>query len=328
MAPVGRLGIGEDDRLCRAGSSGQCSWTARFSASKPRARPATPRGSNPPRAAVCSSAEALCSLGPQVAETSAARNLELAGSEARETACGSGSVPTRRRCNGSRVSAPMERPAVGRVHSSAGMPTTPRADVWIVAEAHVGGPVANRTKGIVGFTTLGRRVETARSARVVAAARLASIRWPTESFSLQGRRARARPHDCSTYRDRRRPRVHVEADEFFYVRGGYLEPWLPESHPQNVAVMQAVAAAASTYAAGAYTTVVDGIISPKWFLRPLAVALAGREHAVSYAILRPTLATCIARGAARSDGELSDPGRDPSALERFRRGPRTRDACS
>jgi hypothetical protein len=137
MAPVGRLGIGEDDRLCRAGSSGQCSWTARFSASKPRARPATPRGSNPPRAAVCSSAEALCSLGPQVAETSAARNLELAGSEARETACGSGSVPTRRRCNGSRVSAPMKRPAVGPMHSSAGMPTTPRADVWIVAEALV-----------------------------------------------------------------------------------------------------------------------------------------------------------------------------------------------
>ncbi len=52
---------------------------------------------------------------------------------------------------------------------------------------------------------------------------------------------------------------------FHFVRGGYVEPWLPESHPQNVTVMQAVAAAASTYADGAYTTVVDGIISPKWF---------------------------------------------------------------
>ena len=71
--------------------------------------------------------------------------------------------------------------------------------------------------------------------------------------------------------------------------------------------MQAVAAAASIYADGAYTTVVDGIISPKWFLRPLAEALASRGHAVSCAILRPTLATCIARGTARSRGELSDP---------------------
>ncbi|MFZ1996129.1 MAG: AAA family ATPase [Solirubrobacteraceae bacterium] len=102
--------------------------------------------------------------------------------------------------------------------------------------------------------------------------------------------------------------VHVEADSFFhFVRGGYLEPWLPQSHPQNVTVMQAVAAAASTYADGAYTTVVDGIISPKWFLRPLAQALAGRGHAVSYAILRPTLATCIARATARSHDEWSDP---------------------
>jgi tRNA uridine 5-carbamoylmethylation protein Kti12 len=102
--------------------------------------------------------------------------------------------------------------------------------------------------------------------------------------------------------------VHVEADSFFhFVRGGYVEPWMPESHPQNATVMQAVAAAANAYADGAYTTVVDGIISPKWFLRPLAGAFAGRGHTVSYAILRPTLATCIARAAARSHGELSDP---------------------
>lgn len=33
--------------------------------------------------------------------------------------------------------------------------------------------------------------------------------------------------------------AHIEADSFFrFVRGGYLEPWLPESHPQNVIVMQ------------------------------------------------------------------------------------------
>lgn len=63
--------------------------------------------------------------------------------------------------------------------------------------------------------------------------------------------------------------AHVEADSFFdFVRGGYVEPWRPESHPQNVIVMEAVASAAATYADGGYTTVVDGIISPRWFLTP------------------------------------------------------------
>ncbi len=56
-----------------------------------------------------------------------------------------------------------------------------------------------------------------------------------------------------------------------------------------------------------YMTVVDGIISPKRFLAPLNEALAARGHAVSYAILRPALATCIARAAARPDDELSNP---------------------
>ena len=116
---------------------------------------------------------------------------------------------------------------------------------------------------------------------------LASRRWPTESYFSLG--------------------SHVEADSFFdFVHGGYLEPWLPESHPQNVIVMQAVASAAAAYADGGYTTVVEGIISPNWFLAPMSQALAARGHAVSYAILRPKLATCIARAAARPGGELSN----------------------
>jgi predicted kinase len=101
--------------------------------------------------------------------------------------------------------------------------------------------------------------------------------------------------------------VHVEADSFFdFVRGGYIEPWRPESHPQNETVMQAVAAAAATYADGGYTTVVEGIFIPLWFLAPLSSALAGLGHVVSYVILRAPLQTCIARATGRSDGELSN----------------------
>lgn len=102
--------------------------------------------------------------------------------------------------------------------------------------------------------------------------------------------------------------AHVESDTFFqFVRGGHVEPWLPESHQQNVTVMEAVAAAAASYADGGYTTIVEGIIAPNWFFAPLRDALSARGHSVSYAILRPTLETCMARTAARSGVELSDP---------------------
>jgi hypothetical protein len=40
---------------------------------------------------------------------------------------------------------------------------------------------------------------------------------------------------------------------------------------------------------------------------PLSEALAAAGHSVSYAILRPTLQTCIGRAAARSGYELSNP---------------------
>lgn len=102
--------------------------------------------------------------------------------------------------------------------------------------------------------------------------------------------------------------AHIEADSFFhFVRGGYLEPWLPESHSQNVIVMDAVASAAAAYAEGGYTTVVEGIISPAWFLTPLSEALAAHGHRVSYAILRAPLATCTARAADRAGDEMSNP---------------------
>jgi len=101
--------------------------------------------------------------------------------------------------------------------------------------------------------------------------------------------------------------VHVEADSFFdFVRGGYIEPWRSESHQQNETVMQAVAAAAATYADGGYTTVVEGIILPRWFLAPLSSELAGRGHSVSYVILRAQLQTCIARATTRRGGALND----------------------
>ncbi|HEX5556174.1 MAG TPA: AAA family ATPase, partial [Gaiellales bacterium] len=43
--------------------------------------------------------------------------------------------------------------------------------------------------------------------------------------------------------------VHIESDRFFhFIASGYVEPWRKESHEQNIVVMDAVAAAAATYA--------------------------------------------------------------------------------
>lgn len=108
--------------------------------------------------------------------------------------------------------------------------------------------------------------------------------------------------------NRTRLGVHLEADTFFhFVAAGYVEPWRPQSHAQNVTVMGAVAAAAASYADGGYETTIEGIVIPRWFLAPLRAALEQRGHAVRYAVLRPTLEACRARVARRGGRELSDP---------------------
>ncbi|MFI5028951.1 MAG: AAA family ATPase [Solirubrobacterales bacterium] len=98
--------------------------------------------------------------------------------------------------------------------------------------------------------------------------------------------------------------VHLEADAFFrFIRGGYVEPWRPESHPQNQAVMRIVAGAAAGYTDAGYFTIVDGIVIPGWFFEPLREALGDAGHAVAYAVLRAPLEVCLARGRSR-EGEM------------------------
>ena len=103
--------------------------------------------------------------------------------------------------------------------------------------------------------------------------------------------------------------VHLESDWFFQsIRGGYVYPALPESQEQNEVVMRAVADAAAAYANGGYFTVIEGIISPRWFMNPVRDRL--REHGVdaAYAILRAPLEVCLERahGRARDPVESDD----------------------
>jgi tRNA uridine 5-carbamoylmethylation protein Kti12 len=102
--------------------------------------------------------------------------------------------------------------------------------------------------------------------------------------------------------------VHLEADQFFhFIQAGYVEPWKPESHEQNTNVMRIVGEAAVGYARAGYFTIIDGIVSPRWFFEPLRDSLHVAGHSVTYAILRAPLAVCLARVENRPSSKLSDP---------------------
>ena len=108
--------------------------------------------------------------------------------------------------------------------------------------------------------------------------------------------------------------VHLESDAFFHsIASGYVEPWEPAAHEQNTLVMDIVADAAVRYARAGYFTIVDGIVSPRWFFEPLRDAIRAGGRPVAYTVLRPPLAVCVARATARD----TDPVRDPDVLERL-----------
>jgi len=101
--------------------------------------------------------------------------------------------------------------------------------------------------------------------------------------------------------------VHLESDSFFhFICRGYIEPWKPASHEQNTTVMRIVAGAAAGYAEGGYFTIIDGIISPRWFFEPLSDALKIAGHDVAYAVLRAPLAVCATRATSRGEASIAD----------------------
>lgn len=92
----------------------------------------------------------------------------------------------------------------------------------------------------------------------------------------------------------------IEADWFWTtLKGGYIEPWRPESNHQNETILRAVTSAAAALASGGYQVVIDGVIGP-WHL-PIAGSLLQTDGIdLDYAVLRPDLATCLARAEERA----------------------------
>lgn len=103
--------------------------------------------------------------------------------------------------------------------------------------------------------------------------------------------------------------AHLEADRFFFfIRGGLIDPWLPGSDEQNRLAMRTAARAAASYAAGGYTTVLEGIVIPRWTLGAVRDELRSAGFAAEYAVLRAPQPVCLGRVEARErNRDLLDP---------------------
>ena len=95
--------------------------------------------------------------------------------------------------------------------------------------------------------------------------------------------------------------VHLESDWFFdVIVAGFVEPWQPESQAQNERVMEIVADTAISYAQAGYLTVLEGMLMPRWFLRPVRERVEAGGCDVTVAVLRPPLEVCLARTRERA----------------------------
>ena len=70
--------------------------------------------------------------------------------------------------------------------------------------------------------------------------------------------------------------------------------------------MKIVAGAAAGYAKAGYFRIIDGIVSPRWFLEPMRDSLRVAGHTVAYAVLRAPLSVCLSRARDRVPDRLSD----------------------
>ncbi len=104
--------------------------------------------------------------------------------------------------------------------------------------------------------------------------------------------------------------VHIEADRFFFfIRRGFIEPWDPASDEQNQLAMRTAAEAAASYAAAGYSTILEGIVIPRWTLGVIRETLGAAGVSTAYAVLRAPQSICADRVHAREgDPDLFEPG--------------------
>ncbi len=92
--------------------------------------------------------------------------------------------------------------------------------------------------------------------------------------------------------------VHLHTDDFWhYIVSGAIPPYDPTSAAQNQTVMDVIAGATFTYAAGGFTTVLDGIVGP-WMLHHFRDRIS--DIAFHYVVLRPDREVALARAQGRT----------------------------
>jgi predicted kinase len=101
--------------------------------------------------------------------------------------------------------------------------------------------------------------------------------------------------------DRHEPSVCLDLDWFFAkLRRGAVAPWMAAAHEQNRVVLTAAAEATTTFAAGGYFTVADGILYP-FMLDLFEASAASRGVQLHYAVLRAPLGVVQQRVQDRRD---------------------------
>jgi cytidylate kinase len=97
--------------------------------------------------------------------------------------------------------------------------------------------------------------------------------------------------------------VLIDGDAFFgFLRRGAIAPWQPASHAQNTVVTEAAGAAAGRFARD-FLVVYDGVLGP-WFADAFLGAAGLTE--MHYAVLLPSVETCLTRITARTGHGFRD----------------------
>ena len=96
--------------------------------------------------------------------------------------------------------------------------------------------------------------------------------------------------------------VHMETDMFFHFLSHRIDPSLPESEDQNIAVINAYTKSALEYVAGGYSVFMDGVIGP-WQLPLISPIL----NTFEYVILHVPLDVALTRAGGRTSQASAQP---------------------
>lgn len=110
---------------------------------------------------------------------------------------------------------------------------------------------------------------------------------------------------CTELMRRMADGVHVEGDVFWPMLGAqFIEPWLPEAHDQNRAVVAAMTLTAAAFARGPYVPVVDFVLGP-WHLDVVDESCRLAEVGCHFIVLRPTAEETLRRVRSRNKTSIA-----------------------